>query len=456
MARFTFTGGIYPYSGKSLSRDKEIRTILPGEDEMVFLLKQHIGAPSIPVVREGDAVLAGQLIARADGELSSNLHSSVSGRVLRVGSVYDVTGKKVDAIIIENDRQYAEVMYPKNRDLKTLSRKSVLSIIKDAGIVGMGGSGLPTHYKLLHSNEKIIDTVIANCIECEPYLTSDYRRILEDPWKVINGLMVLLHVYPKARGIIALSESNREGYRLLSSLLLGNSRITVRRCKDKYPQGSERQLIHALTGRTLNAKMLPCEIGCMVLNTDTLVAVNQAVILHEPLITRIVTVSGPSAASCCNLRVRCGTTYRDVLEQAGGLKRGCRESNTILLDGGPLTGRRIVNLDAPITKLSSAITCFSRKDLQQKKESICIRCRRCVEVCPSRIVPMQLYQDAISDRKSVFVENSGLECCECGCCSYVCPAGINLTEKIRNMKHTCLQNEMLAGDYAKRYQRQVQ
>ena len=453
MAARTFTGGIYPYEGKELSRDKEIRTVLPAEGEMIFPLQQHIGAPSIPAVRPGQPVLAGQLIAYADGELSANLHSSVSGRVTAIEDVPDVSGEPVRSIIIDNNGLFQDMSCPEERDLSRLSREKVIGIIRDAGIVGMGGSGLPTHYKLLHSDADRIDTVIANCMECEPYLTSDYRRLLEDPWKIINGLMVLLHIYPKARGIIAVSRNNRAGYQWLRRVLIDNPDIHVQQCSAKYPQGSERQLIHALTGRTLNAKMLPYEIGCLVLNTDTLGAINQAVIMHEPLITRIITVSGPAVNTPCNLRVRCGTSYREVIAQAGGLRRFSNENNTLFLDGGPLMGREIVDLDAPITKLSSAITCFSRKEVQAKRETPCIRCRRCIQVCPNRIVPMQLYRDACSGNRKDFVDHAGLECCDCGCCSYLCPAGINLTARISAMKRECLQDEELAGAYARRYQR---
>ena len=453
MATRTFAGGIYLYDGKELSRDREIRTVLPAEGEMAFPLQQHIGAPSLPVVRVGQQVLAGQMIAVTDGELSSNLHSSVSGHVVAIEDVPDVSGQPVPSIVIHNNGLFQDMPYPKDRDLSRLSRARVIEIIRDAGIVGMGGSGLPTHYKLRHSDAGRIDTVIANCVECEPYLTSDYRRLLEDPWKIINGLMVLLHIYPKARGIIAVSGGNRAGYRWLRRVLMDYPDIHVQQCSAKYPQGSERQLIHALTGRTLNARMLPYEIGCLVLNTDTLGAINQAVIMHEPLITRIITVSGPAADTPCNLRVRCGMSYGEVLEQAGGLKRGYNAGNTLILDGGPLMGREILDLNAPVTKLSSAITCFPKSDVASKRETPCIRCRRCTAACPNRIVPMQLIRDARAGNHRAFVDHAGLECCDCGCCSYICPAGIDLAAGISAMKRECLQNENLSGDYAKRFQR---
>ena len=452
MARLTFAGGIFPYNGKELSRDQHIRNVPPPEGELFYPLQQHIGAPAIPVVQIGEYVYAGQMIARADGELSANIFASVSGQVVAIEMIRDISDQPTECIVIRNDGQYQEVYYPENPDPSHMSRNEILAAIRDAGVVGLGGSGLPTHYKLINANPATMNTVIANCVECEPYLTGDYRRILEDPWKVIGGLAICLSVFPKAKAIIAVSESNREGYRLLRELLINNPRIYVRQCKEKYPQGSERQLIHAITGRTLNAKMLPYEIGCMVLNTETLAAINQAVLMREPLFTRIVTVSGEAAASPCNLRIRCGETYRDLLEQAGGLKRFCRENNTLFLAGGPLTGREIVNLDAPVTKLTSGLVCLSKRSVQEQKETPCIRCRRCTQVCPNQIVPMQLIKDVRKSDKPAFVEHAGLECCDCGCCSYVCPAKINLSEEIGAMKQECLQNSELAGQYARRYQ----
>ncbi len=452
MARSTFAGGIFPYSGKELSRDKRIRTVEPPEGEMFFPLQQHIGAPALPVVRSGEYVCKGQMIARADGELSANIFSSVSGRVIGVEEIPDETGTPKETIVIDNDGTFREVYYQENPDPSQMSRQDILIAVRNAGIVGLGGSGLPTHYKLMSAGRTMVNTVIANCVECEPYLTGDYRRILEDPWKVIGGVAILLNLFPKAKGIIAVSESNREGYRILRELLINNPRIFVRQCKDKYPQGSERQLIHAITGRTLNARMLPYEIGCLVLNTETLIAVNQAVLMQEPLYTRILTVSGASAAAPCNLRVYCGETYRDVLEQAGGLRKFCKESNTLFLAGGPFTGTQIVNMDAPVTKLSSALICLPIKEIQAQKETPCIRCRRCTQVCPNQIVPMQLIRDVRTNNKPAFVEHAGLECCDCGCCSYVCPARIDLAGEIGAMKRESLQNAALAGDYARRYQ----
>lgn len=452
MARLTFAGGIHPYSGKELAKNKKTREVVPLEEDLVFPLSQHIGSPAVPVVEIGDFVLRGQMIARADGELSANIYSSVSGQVIAEEEVPDLSGEPVLSLVVRNDRQDRRMPISNDTDPTRMTRQEILDAIRDAGIVGLGGSGMPTDYKLSNANRATMNTVIANCVECEPYLTGDYRCILEDPWKVIDGLAIVLGVFPKARGIIAVSDANREGFRLLRKLLIDNPRIYVRQCRDKYPQGSERQLIHAVTGRTLNARMLPYEIGCMVLNAQTLAAVSDAVLLKEPLTSRIMTVSGSSAAAPCNLRVRFGESYREVLEQAGGLRRYCRENNTLFLSGGPLTGTRIRNLDAPVTKLSSALVCLPSEVAAERKETPCIRCRRCSSVCPSQIVPMQLIRDARSGNKPAFAEHDGMECCDCGCCSYVCPAGIDLSAEIGRMKRECLNNRILAGEYARRFQ----
>ena len=395
----SFFGGIHLRDGKDLSRDKAIETMFPKE-ELVYPLKQHIGNPSVPIVRPGDRVLMGQKIASADGDLSANLHASVSGRVLAIEKRRIAGDKRMTSIVIENDGRYREIAYPGNRHLKYTNKATVLNSIREAGVVGLGGSGLPTYFKLVGADTRVIDYCIANLVECEPYLTSDYRRILENPEKIINGLRILLTVFPHARGILAVSESNKEGYRLLKERSRNDDRIQVRRLPDRYPAGSERQLIYALTGRTLNAKMLPYDVGCIVHNTDTLTAINQAVITHEPLITRIITVSGDAVRHPANFRVRIGTSYREVLERAGGLKDGMKSDDVLILDGGPMMGSDIGScLDIPITKLSSGIICLDKQNTRSQKTSACTRCSRCVQVCPNNLVPLQLYKDIRKTRK---------------------------------------------------------
>ena len=453
MARGTFAGGVHVDDGKDMSRDRSIQTVFPENGEMVFPLSQHIGKPSIPVVHVGDYVRTGQLIARADTEMSANLHASVSGRVTAIEERPTAGGEKEMSIVIENDGVFLEVFYPENRQMEQLNRYTVLSGIRNAGIVGMGGAGMPTYYKLSQADETDTEVIIANCVECEPYLTSDYRRILENPWKIINGLMVLLTIFPRAKGFIAVSRDNPEGFVLLRDLLRDEPRIFVKKVSSKFPVGSERQLIYALTGRSMNARMLPYDIGCLVCNTDTLVAINQAVIMNEPLITRIVTVTGDAIEKPCNFRVRIGMSYLDLLEQAGGFRKDLTVNDVLILDGGPMTGRVITDLNVPVTKLTSAIVVMRKQKMTIQPTTPCMRCGRCIQVCPNALVPLTLFRDAQKDNETAFVRHNGLECNNCGCCSYTCPSKLQLSPAIFSMKAKIMKKPEIAGDYTRRFMR---
>ncbi len=458
MATQTFEGGVILRDGKYLTKKKTVQTLFPKSGEMVFPLRQHVGRPAIPVVAPGDYVRTGTLIARADGALSANLHASVSGEVTAIEKRRVSGGRTQTSIVISNDGLFLEEPVPEDASFENLTRKSAFRMIRDAGIVGMGGSGMPTAYKIRQADESEIDTVIANCVECDPYETSDYRRILEDPWRVISGLMVLLTIFPRARGFVAVSEGNREGYRLLRNLLRDNDRIFVKKLSDKYPQGSERQLIYALTGRQLNAAMLPSDIGCLVNNTDTLVAINQAVMMHQPLITRILTVTGDACRHPRNYRVRIGMSFRDILEQEGGLKNGLSMEDVMVLDGGTMMGHPVEDLDVPVTKTTSSIVVCQKKFLEARPESACTRCGRCIEVCPNRLTPMVLVEDLERKKKgrdpeAAFLQDGGMECSGCGCCSYICPSGISLSARIYAMKKKILRTPEKAGAYSRRYLR---
>lgn len=446
MAIGTFLGGIRPYDGKELSRHSSIKTVVPHTDIVVFPLKQHMGAPAIPVVRPGDPVLTGQRIAKADGEFSADLHSSISGVVAAVSEFPTADGTAQQSIIVRNDGRFSEIPYPKPRRFSDLTPVSIVGAVRQAGIVGMGGAGLPSHIKLSPTHPEQIDYVIANCVESEPYMTSDYRRMVENPGKLINGLRIVLKMFPSARGILALDEQSRGLYRAFRQYTLHDPRIFVKRLETKYPQGSERQLIYAVTGRELNGKMLPADIGCIVHNVDTLVAINQAVMLYEPLLTRLITVTGDCIARPRNFRVRIGMSYDELIERAGGFVR----EPALILDGGPLTGRRLTDLHVPITKMSSQILALSRDRVAQMKETACSRCAKCVDVCPNHLVPVQLWHDAAGEQEQRFIAHNGLECCECQCCSYICPSRIPLSSVILGMKERLLSQPEKVGDYSRR------
>lgn len=429
MAKLTFNGGIHPYDGKDLSKDKPIREVLPKGD-LVYPLSQHIGAPAKPVVEKGDRVLTGQKIAEAGGFVSAPIYATVSGTVKAIEPRRVVTGDSVMSIIIENDGLYEEVEYPERKPLEEMTREEIIECVKEAGIVGMGGAGFPTFIKLSPKEPEKIDYVIANCAECEPYLTSDYRRMIEEPEKLVGGLKVSLQLFENARGILAVEDNKPDCIEILKNLTKDEPRISVKALKTKYPQGAERQIIYATTGRAINSTMLPADAGCVVNNVDTVVAIYHAVIEGKPLMHRIVTVTGDAIADPCNFIVRIGTNYHELVEEAGGFK----QDPVKVVSGGPMMGFALFGLDVPTTKTASALLCLTEDEVSRMEPSACINCGRCVEVCPGRIVPRLLADYAEHYEEEEFLAHDGMECCECGCCSFVCPAKRPLTQTIKSMR----------------------
>lgn len=432
-ARGTFTGGIHPYDGKDLSKDKPIKDILPKGD-LVYPLSQHIGAPAVPVVKKGDHVLTGQKIADAAGFVSAPIYATVSGTVKAIEKRRVTVGDNVNAIVIENDGKYEEVDYGECKPLEELTKEEIVKKVQEAGVVGMGGAGFPTHVKLSPKEPDKIEYVIANCAECEPYLTSDYRRMLEEPQKVIDGLKCVLALFDNAKGIMAVEDNKPDCVKILKELTKDEPRITVKALKTKYPQGAERQLIYAATGRAINSDMLPADAGCIVDNVDTLVAINSAVRENKPLMYRIVTVTGDAIADPRNFRVRIGTNYHELIDEAGGFK----EDPEKIVNGGPMMGFAIFDLDVPTTKTASALLCLTHDQVSEKEEGPCINCGRCVDACPGRVVPSRLADFAARGDKESFQKWNGMECCECGCCSFVCPAKRQLTQQIKSMRKMVL------------------
>lgn len=429
MAKLTFVGGIHPYDGKDLSKDKPIKAVLPKGD-LVYPLSQHIGAPATPVVAKGDYVLTGQKIAEASGFVSAPIYATVSGTVKAIEPRRVVTGDNVMSIVVENDGEYKEVEYSPVESAEQLTKEEIIGRVKEAGVVGMGGAGFPTFIKLSPKEPEKIDYVIANCAECEPYLTSDYRRMLEEPEKLVEGLKIMLRLFDNARGILAVEDNKQDCIELLKKITKDENRITVKALKTKYPQGAERQLIYATTGRSINSKMLPADVGCVVDNVDTIVAIYHAVMLGKPLMYRIVTVTGDAVADPRNFIVRIGTNYHELVEEAGGFK----EKPVKIVSGGPMMGFGIFDLDVPTTKTASALLCLTQDDVSRMEPSACINCGKCVEVCPGRVVPRKLADFAEHYDEEAFLSHNGMECCECGCCSFICPAKRPLTQTIKSMR----------------------
>lgn len=429
MKRKTFKGGVHPYDGKKMSRDCPIEILNPG-DTLVYPLSQHIGAMAKPLVKAGDRVLVGQKIAEKGGFISANIHSSVSGTVKAIEKRLVATGGMVDSIIVENDGMYEEAAPIFSGNPDELSKDEIIKIIEEAGIVGMGGAGFPTNVKLSPKNADIIDSIIVNGAECEPYLTSDYRRMVEQTDKLVKGLKIVLKIFPDAKGYFGIEDNKPEAIEALLKATENEDRIEVVPLKTKYPQGGERSMIYAVTGRKINSKMLPADVGCIVHNVDTIYAIYNAVYNGKPLIERIVTITGDAVRTPKNFQVRIGTSFRELIDAAGGFTTEPEK----IISGGPMMGFSFFNIDVPVVKGSSSLLAFIKDDVSHEEPSACIRCGRCAAACPEHLLPMKLAALAGQNEPEEFKKLGGMECVECGCCSYVCPAKRQVTQSVRSMK----------------------
>ena len=434
MGKLTFRGGIHPYEGKELSKDHPIEKYLPKGD-LVYPLSQHIGAPSVPCVKKGDTVLAGQKIADAGGFVSVPLHASVSGTVKGIEKRLNATGSMVDCIVIENDQQYQETEFQEAR-LEDLTKEEILNRIKESGVVGMGGAGFPTHVKLAPKDPSKIEYILVNGAECEPYITSDYRRMIEEPEKVVKGLQVILTLFDSAKGYICIEDNKPDCIAKMKELVKDIDRIEVKEMMTKYPQGGERTLIYAATGREINSSMLPADVGCVVDNVETVISVYKAVILGRPVNSRVVTVTGDGIKEPKNLLVLAGTDMSELVDAAGGLKGKIAKA----ISGGPMMGFALYDLHVPCTKTTSAFLFLEHDAVSEAQEiqTACINCGRCVSVCPGHVLPARLAKLAERGDMAGFEALDGMECCECGCCSYICPAKRPLTQSIKSMRKMVL------------------
>lgn len=432
----TFKGGIHPDDGKAISKDFPIKEVNP-KGELVYPMSQHIGAPAKPIVNVGDKVLVGQKIGEASGFVSANIVSSVSGTVKAIEPRLTVAGNYVNSIVVENDNEYTEVEgIGTPRDYTKLSKEEIRNIVKEAGIVGMGGAGFPNHIKITPKDDESIEYVIVNGAECEPYLTSDYRAMLERPERVIGGLKVMLSLFPNAQGIIGIEDNKPDCIELMTKQTQDEDNITVIPLKTKYPQGAERQLIYATTGRKINSSMLPADAGCIVDNVDTVSSIYMAVCKSTPLMRRIVTVTGDAINSPCNFDVRTGTNYAELIDEAGGFKTEPQK----IVSGGPMMGMALFDLNIPVTKTSSALLAMTKDEVAAHEPSACIRCGRCVAACPSNLIPQKMLEYAERFDDEGFISLNGMECYECGSCTYVCPAKRRLTQAFKQTRRSILDN----------------
>lgn len=441
MGLATFIGGIHPYEGKELSENKPVQILMP-KGELVYPMSQHIGAPAMPLVAKGDHVLAGQRIGEAGGYISANVIASVSGTVKAIEPRRVANGTMTSSIIVENDGEYKTVEgIGEERKPESLSKEDIRAIVKEAGIVGLGGAGFPTHVKLAPKDDAAIEYILVNGAECEPYLTSDYRMMLEEPEKIVGGLKTVLRLFENAKGVIGIENNKPQAIKKLTELVKNEPGITVCPLRTKYPQGGERSLIYALTGRKVNSSMLPADAGCIVDNIDTVIAIYMAVCRSTPLMRKIITVTGDAVTDPRNFSVKLGTNYQELLEAAGGFKAEPEK----IISGGPMMGQAMFSLDIPVSKTSSALTCFTKDQVAQMAPTACIRCGRCVDVCPSNIVPVLMMEAALRDDCEAFEKLNGMECMECGSCTYVCPAKRPLTQSFKGIRKTVAANRRKKG-----------
>ena len=432
----SFRGGVHPYDGKNLSKEKPVTDCLP-KGELVFPLASHIGAPAKAAVSVGEKVLAGQIIGEASGFVSANVISSVSGRVKAVERRTLVTGMISDSIVVENDGAYRPVEgLGSSQDVNQMTKEEIRAAIRDAGIVGMGGAGFPAHVKLTPENGSAIDYVIVNGAECEPYLTSDYRMMLEEPEKILAGLKVILRLFEHAKGVIAVEDNKPEAILRLKEEAKKEERVEVAVLKTKYPQGAERNLIYSVTGRRLNSRRLPADLGCIVSNVETVAAIGMAVCERTPLMSRIVTVTGDAIARPGNYRVRIGTSFRELSEAAGGFLYEPEK----LIAGGPMMGNALTTLEVPVTKTSSALVALGKDEAAAWKPGACIRCGRCAKVCPMGLVPQKMREACERSDLELFKKLYGMECYECGSCTYACPAKLYLTQNFKQARRAVLEH----------------
>ena len=433
MALLTFKGGIHPDDGKRLAKDKAIVDVKPTGD-LVYPVSQHIGAPANPIVAVGDHVLKGQMIAEAGGFVSAPIYASVSGTVKAIAPHLNPTGGTVNSIVIENDGEYKEVEYPAVKPVDEMTKEEILNAIGNAGVVGMGGAGFPTRVKLSPKEPDKIDYIIANCAECEPYLTADYRRMLENPEELIAGMKIILQIFDKAKGVFGIENNKPDCIAKLQELTKDEPRIEVCPLQTKYPQGGERQLIYAVTGRAINSKMLPADAGCIVDNVETIISIYNAVKLGKPVMNRVSTITGDAIANPGNFLYYIGTNYAELVEAAGGFKTEPQK----IISGGPMMGFSMFSLDIPTTKTSSSLLCFTEDEVAKVEPSPCINCGRCVEACPEQLIPSRLAKMADHGVADEFEKWHGLECIECGSCSFACPAKRQLAQSIKTMKKQVL------------------
>jgi len=426
-------GGIHPKENKFSAGKKIIEMTLP--QQVVIPLAHYIGAPSEAIVKKGDLVKAGQLIGKANGFISANVHSSVSGKVNKIDVQLDASGYKRPSVFIDVEGdEWMENIDRSSTIIREclLPKEEILKKIQNAGIVGLGGATFPAHVKLSPPSGKKANVLIINAVECEPYLTCDHQLMLEKGEEIIVGITIIMKVLDVKRAVIGIENNKPDAIAHLSKIASQYKGIEVVALKVQYPQGGEKQLIDAVIGRQVPSAALPIEVGAVVQNVGTTFAIYEAVQKNKPLFERVMTVTGKSAAQPSNYRVRIGTLLSEVVTLAGGVPEGTGK----IIGGGPMMGRSLMNLNVPMAKGSAGILFMPNEESVRKPMKNCIRCTKCVTVCPMGLEPFLLMNQSERNMWPEMEKERVMDCIECGSCSYTCPSNRPLLDYIRYGKTT--------------------
>ena len=430
---YTFRGGIHPGTkndpGFKAATNKKPIEVLKAPDKVILPVSMHIGAPAKPLVKKGDIVNMGQMIAEAGGFVSAPVHASVSGKVVDVVPMLHQNGSKVLSIVIENDHEDRLDESVKPKDFEAMSNDERIQAIWDAGIVGHGGATFPTHVKIKSGIGKC-DTILINGAECEPYITSDHRLLLERPEEIVEGVRYLVKIMGVKKAYIGIELNKQDTFAGIEKLIAGDPVIELAPLECRYPQGAEKQLINAVTGREVPSGKLPADAGCAVFNVDTAGAVYRCFAKGMPVIRRVVTISGSAIAEPKNLEARTGTLITELIDACGGFKAAPNK----LLAGGPMMGNAQFTTDVPVLKGTNAFLALAGDEDKRVKNPTCIRCGRCVGVCPMHLTPVYMNMYAAKNDLEGCEEYDVLDCIECGSCAYVCPARIPLVQQFRVAK----------------------
>ena len=428
---YTFRGGIHVNEYKNTA-GKAVEA-LPDVKSVSIPLSQHIGAPAVPVVAVGDEVKIGQKIADVpEDKLGCPIHASISGKVTGIVKKTIPSGAVVEHIVIENDglNEYDESVMPPEKPYTQMTADEIISVIRNAGIAGMGGASVPTYAKIRSAVGKV-DTIIINCAECEPFITANHRLLVEEPDTIIGGVKILLHCLGVKETYIAIEDNKPDAIKIMKEKLAGNDDISVRVMKTKYPQGDERQLIYALKKVEIPTGKLPADVGCVLFNAETCASIYRAFAVGVPSVRRIVTVDGDCVNEPKNLLVPIGASVTDIIDFCGGLKK----QPTRLISGGPMMGIAQWDREMPVTKATSAILFFSEDFGKKKtKNANCIHCGKCIKNCPMHIMPMYIAQFSKAGDYTRAEEYGAMSCVECGSCSYTGPGGVEIVQYIRVAK----------------------